>query len=64
MKDYYSRQLQPIIDSMQKNPDDIVTIKVHSESYDTKYLSLNLDSVESLKAFLDIANEILEEQNK
>ena len=56
---YYEKQLQPIIDQTQTNPGEIFTLKIRNSNYETKWLSLNLESAESLKAFSDILFEVL-----
>lgn len=55
MTNYYSDQLAQIIGDYKK-------IKITSDSGDTNFLSINLDSIEALQAWLDTEkNRILDE---
>lgn len=56
MRNYYDRELQTVIPSSGENAKEI-KIKVVNGDRSTKWLSLNIDSVESFQAFLDIVRE-------
>jgi hypothetical protein len=60
MTNYYDKELQRVL------PDkgEVVNIKISNgtKSTDTKWLSLNLDSIDSLQAFIDIIKEDLEKE--
>lgn len=58
---YYDRELQLIIPKKGKKSN--VKIKLlGNESIVTKWMNLNLDSIESFQAFIDIMKDILEEE--
>lgn len=53
---YYDNELQQIIDEKSDYP---ASIKVYGTTCQTKNMALNLDSIESIRAFLDIIEEDL-----
>ena len=60
MGNYYDSELQRVLPDTEKN--ELVSIKLmngfsHNE---TKWMSLNLDSIDSLQAFIDILREDLQ----
>lgn len=59
MGNYYDKELQPLLTLNNK---DIKPVKVKfiSDKYTTKWLNINLDSIESIQAFLEILKEDLE----
>ena len=58
---YYDRELQEIMEVLERG-NEVVSFKFTCRSKETKYMALNIDSVESLKAFADIVTEVLNEQ--
>jgi hypothetical protein len=61
---YYERELQRIVNKAQTNPDEIASFQFKTDSESTKWLNLNLESIEILRAFADIMQEILDERKK
>lgn len=55
---YYDKQLQMVLPVLNSNEGEI-KIKVVRDDRSTKWMNLNLDSIESLQAFIDILREYL-----
>lgn len=58
MQSYYDNQLQAIVNKKSQH----MTIKVYGDNFSTNHLSLNLESIESIRAFLDIVEEYLKKE--
>lgn len=56
MQNYYEKELQPIIDEKSEYP---IQVKFFGDTHQAKHMSLNLESIESIQAFLEIVKEDL-----
>jgi hypothetical protein len=62
MGNYYDEELQRVVP--KEGIKSGIKIKVVNDDQSTKWMDLNLDSIESIQAFIDIIKEDLEgEQN-
>ena len=62
MSNYYDRQLQTPLDEFAKAPKEkTLQIVVKCEGLKTHHLNINPESIESLRAFLNIATDIFED---
>jgi len=59
MKNYYDKELQRVLPT---TANETVMLKIVNDDRSTKWLNINLESIESLQAFLDIVKEDLEEE--
>ena len=59
MTNYYDKELQPLVTINNKIPLP-VKVKFINDKYCTKWLNINLDSIESVQALLDILKQDLE----
>ncbi len=59
MTNYYDKQLQRVLPK-ENNLKGEIKIKVVNDDQSTNWMSLNLDSIDSLQAFIDILKEDLE----
>ncbi|MCP4369932.1 MAG: hypothetical protein GY797_17725 [Deltaproteobacteria bacterium] len=62
MKTYYSNEMQLMVP--EKGEECAVKIKLTNQTHCTKWMDLNLDSIESLQALIDILKEDLERNPK
>jgi hypothetical protein len=61
-RSYYETQLQDMVNLSQTSPEVPQNFKVASGLTETKWMAVNLESMEILKAYAEIMIEILEER--
>ena len=62
MTTYCDKELEVPLKAVKEKA-EVATLVITSSSGKTKHLSINLDSIESIRAYLDITEEVLTTEN-
>ncbi len=62
MTNFYKRRLQLPLDDFLKDTSTTLVLQVHSEKQSTKFLSINLESIQDIRNMLNKIEEVLVEE--